>query len=304
MKNIHWFLVLFMGSLWGVTFPFTEVLLHTFNPHMIVLLRVLITTAVLGAVAVCMFRGRCIRHRCLFGVPSAQYGNLFVLSIFNVVLPFSFITYGQTFITGGLTAIFNATTAFFTIAVASVFIAEERFTSRRVIGVLTGIIGIVVVVGYRQLFSLSAESLGGMSVMLGALCYGIAATWTRTRLGEVPVIVSVFALYFYATVMMFAYIGVAGTFQFDLVTVRLFMAAFLYTLLSSIIAFPLLLYLIKQVGAGNVGISTMATAPAAIILGVVFLDEKILLSHIVGFAIIVLGLMIIDGRPIKWVRRA
>ncbi len=302
MRGLHWFLVLFMGSLWGVTFPFTEVLLETFNPSMIVLIRLMITTVLVGLYVLYVYRKQWIQNGAFLGVSLIQHRNLFILCLFNVLLPFSFITYGQTFITGGLSSIFNATTAFFTIAVASVFIPEERFTANRVLGVLIGIFGISIVVGFDHLLSISIESAGGLFVMLGALCYGIAATWTRLHIDTFPISVCVAILYFYAMVILTVYIWMMGDFQFDLLTPLLFMDAFVYALLSSVIAFPLLFYLIRQVGAGNIGIATMATAPTAIILGVIFLGEQVLLSHIMGFMVIVLGLMVVDGRPIKWLK--
>jgi len=56
----------------------------------------------------------------------------------NNAIPFSLITWGQTAIESGLTSILNGATAFFGIIVAAAFLADERLTPARVLGVMIG----------------------------------------------------------------------------------------------------------------------------------------------------------------------
>ena len=219
-----------------------------------------------------------------------------MLALLNSVLPFLFITYGQTFITGGLASILNSSTAFFTLVVASVCFVDERLTLNRIIGVIIAIIGVTVAIGYQEILNISPKSIGGVFVLMGTFCYGLAAAWTKTRLQKTPICVSTSVMMIHASIVMFFVMLFTNTMEFYLITPTLLIHIFIYALVSTVMAFPLLLYMIGKVGAGNIGISTMATVPSAIILGIIFLGEDILLTQILGFLGIILGLIIVDGR--------
>jgi drug/metabolite transporter (DMT)-like permease len=53
-------------------------------------------------------------------------------------------------------------------------------------------------------------------------------------------------------------------------------------------------------GAVNISLVTFLIPVSAIFLGVLFLNERLESQHIVGMAVIWLGLAIIDGRIFKW----
>ena len=49
-------------------------------------------------------------------------------------------------------------------------------------------------------------------------------------------------------------------------------------------------------GSGNLMICTLSVAPVAIVLGAVVLDEALPLRAYIGFGLLALGLIILDGR--------
>ncbi|MFP3441883.1 EamA family transporter, partial [Pantoea sp. SIMBA_133] len=65
----------------------------------------------------------------------------------NNVIPFVFIVWGQTQIASGLASILNAATPIFTVVVASMFLPDERATPLKIVGVVVGFIGVVVMIG-------------------------------------------------------------------------------------------------------------------------------------------------------------
>ena len=52
-------------------------------------------------------------------------------------------------------------------------------------------------------------------------------------------------------------------------------------------------------GSGNLMLCTLMVAPVAIILGAVVLGESLPLRAFVGFGLLALGLLILDGRPFQ-----
>jgi hypothetical protein len=56
------------------------------------------------------------------------------MGLLNNAIPFGLMAWGQQFIETGLTSIFNAATAVFGVLVAAMVFADERLTSRRLVG--------------------------------------------------------------------------------------------------------------------------------------------------------------------------
>ena len=73
--------------------------------------------------------------------------------------------------------------------------------------------------------------------------------------------------------------------------------------LSTALAFILYFRILATAGATNLLLVTFLIPVSAILLGVVVLHETLLPKHLLGMAMIGLGLAAIDGRPWKFVRR-
>lgn len=130
-----WGLLVLLSVLWGGSFFFNGVILRELPPLTLVLLRVVLGTIILLP----LLRAAGIEFpRGLSGwAPFAAMG------LFNNVLPFALIVFGQTYIPSGLASILNATTPLFTVIVMAVA-GEERLQARRVAGVLVGLIGVAI----------------------------------------------------------------------------------------------------------------------------------------------------------------
>ena len=73
-------------------------------------------------------------------------------------------------------------------------------------------------------------------------------------------------------------------------------AALAIGLISTAFTFQIMYRLLPLVGATNFSTTTLIAPISAIILGTLFLGETILPSHLLGMAVIFLGLTFIDGR--------
>jgi len=66
--------------------------------------------------------------------------------------------------------------------------------------------------------------------------------------------------------------------------------------LSTALAYILYFRVLASAGATNVSLVTFLVPVSAIVLGFVFLNERLELTHLMGMALIALGLAAIDGR--------
>lgn len=224
----------------------------------------------------------------------------FVMGALNNAIPFSLITWGQTEIESGLASILNATTAFFGIAVASALLADERLTPRRTVGVLLGVAGVAVIVGPGALGAFDPRDLAQLAVLGGALSYGFAGVWARRRLGGLePVIFATGMLTGSSVIMAVVAWGFEGPPATALSPVALGAVAYM-SLLGSVCAYLLYYRIIAAAGSGNLMLVTVIMPPISIFLGWLVLGERLSAGAFAGCGLILLGLVVLDGRAAAW----
>jgi drug/metabolite transporter (DMT)-like permease len=77
-----------------------------------------------------------------------------------------------------------------------------------------------------------------------------------------------------------------------------------YALGATALAYLLYYRVLTLAGSGNLMLVTLMIAPIAILLGALVLGETLAPNAYKGFALLALGLVIIDGRLIDRLRRA
>lgn len=73
-------------------------------------------------------------------------------------------------------------------------------------------------------------------------------------------------------------------------------------LLASGFAYIIYFRVLATAGATNVMLTTFLIPPGAILLGALFLDERLSMHQVLGMTVIALGLLVIDGRVLAWMR--
>jgi drug/metabolite transporter (DMT)-like permease len=167
-------LLLALGCTWGASFLFIEVLLDEISPIEIVAGRLAFgAVAVVGFMLLRRLRLQWTRSLLVRMVPIALFGN---------ILPFALISWGQESVDSGLASVLNATVPISTAVVASVFLPEERFTAGRLLGLMLGFAGIVVLTGNDVLDITDSGVQGQLAVVAAGVCYAGSSTYSRTLL--------------------------------------------------------------------------------------------------------------------------
>lgn len=218
------------------------------------------------------------------------------MALTNNIVPFTLIAWGQQHIPSGLASILNSSTAIFGVLIAAALFADERLTPRRALGVTLGFVGVVTALGLGSLAALDLTSLGQLAVLGAAMSYGISSSWGRVFLKGVPPLVSAAGMLTVSTLVMaplaMARDGIpAGHYAASTVA-----ALFYLAVIASGAAYLIFYRLLARVGAGNLSLVTLLIAPIAILLGALVLHERLEPRAYLGFALLALGLMILDGR--------
>lgn len=294
MSNKNWLLVISLGIIWGSSFLFVEILLNNINPWMIVFLRVSIASIILISF--------CVYKNINLNLKLNDYYNISVMSLLNNVIPFLLIVYGQKTTTGGLASIINSSTAFFSIILASILISEEKLNFSRIIGVIIGVVGVIITIGYDNLIELNEEGIGPYYILLATISYSFAGIWAKVKMKNISSLLSATGMTSISAILLFPIVIIYHQEQFYLIDQMVFKNAMLYALCCSVFAYLIYFKILETTGAGNLLICTIIVPVSALILNYVVLGEQILSKEIFGIIIISIGLIILDGRILNYLK--
>jgi drug/metabolite transporter (DMT)-like permease len=288
MNRTEWLMLIVLSILWGSTFFFAEIALTAMTPFALVMFRVALAATALLVVV------HASGHR--MPATPGPWIAFFVMGGLNNLLPFSLIFWGQTHIAGGLAAILNATTPLFTVVLAHLLTRDEKITPLRLAGVGLGIAGVAVMIGPAALTGLGDHVLGQVAVLAAACCYALAGIFGR-RFRGLPSVVVAAGQATAATVMMVpAVLAAEGMGALTIPVGGVLAAVIALALLSTALAYILYFRILATAGATNLLLVTFLIPVSAILLGTVFLAERLTVMQIAGMALIALGLAAIDGR--------
>jgi drug/metabolite transporter (DMT)-like permease len=226
-----------------------------------------------------------------------------VMGLLNNVIPFTLMAWGQLYIESGLTSILNAFTAVVGVVMASLFFADERITLRKGIGVILGFFGVAVAIGLENFRTLDLRSLAQLAVIGGTVAYAFAGVWARKKLVGMPPQLAAAGMLTGSTVIMLPLVWfVEGPIAFDLQP-RSMLAIGYYAIVATAVAYLLYYRVLAMAGSGNLMPVPLLVAPIASTLGAMVLNEQLSANAYYGFAILAVGLIILDGRAWKALRR-
>jgi drug/metabolite transporter (DMT)-like permease len=296
MDAFDWVMLITLSTVWGGSFLFNAILVAELPVITIVAIRV--TVAALALWGFVRVTGR--------KIPTSPqvWGALLILGVLNNAIPFSLIVQGQTQITSGLASILNATTPLFTILVAGFFLTDERFSVLRVLGVVVGFSGVILMVGPEALSGLGDDFWAQLCALGAALSYGFASVFGR-RFRELrvdPVMVATGQVTMSSLVLWPIALWIDG--PQDIMGLSFNAAASMFGLAVLCTSFAYILYfrILERAGATNISLVTFLVPISAIILGVLVLGERIFIKEIMGMTLIGMGLAIIDGRLFQRLR--
>lgn len=294
LSSRAWIELVLLGLIWGGSFLAIRTALDEIGPLTSVLHRTGWAMLVLwGFVA--------LKRLPLPKAPKV-WGAFLVMGLLNNVIPFSLMAWGQLYIPTGLTSIFNAATALFGIVVASLVFADERLTARKALGVGLGFFGVCLAIGLDTLRQFDTTSLAQLAIVAGTLSYALAGAWARKMLGGVPPVIAAAGMLSGSTLCMIPLVlTVEGTPSLALAT-DTWLAIAYYAIVATALAYLLYYRVLGMAGSGNLLLVTLIIPPVAITLGALVRNESLHLGEYLGFAVLALGLSIIDGR--LWRRKA
>lgn len=279
-----------LGLIWGSSFLWIKIAVREIDAFTLVGWRLLFGT--LGMVAVVTLR------RPPFPRGRAIWLALGLLGIINTALPFVLISFGEKSIDSAVASILNSTVPLFTLVIAHLFLHDERITARKAIGLLIGFGGVLALMGRDlEAGSLHVGVLGQAAVLLAAVSYASASVFARRTMREVSPLVQAFVPMAFADAIVWTAATQVGT-PGRLPVLPLTWVALLWLgLLGSCVAYLLYYNLLHAVGATRAVMVTYVFPVVGVTLGVVFLGEMADWHLLIGAALVVASIAVVNWRP-------
>lgn len=286
----YWLVIFILGIGWGMSFMFNAILLRELGPLSVSMGRV-----GFGALGCWIY---VLAARKPVTADPRRWLGLLGFGVLSYAGPFAFYALGQQHIASGVAGIVNATTPALAVVVSHFWPGGERATAAKSAGVLCGFAGIVL---------LSLPLLGGgqstalwavLVTLCAPLCYAFSVNIARSFRDMQPVVLVAIALTGATLAVAPLALWHEGVPQISRAETWASLLVIGFVLTSA--AFILFYWVLPKVGPTNITLPTLIAPVSALFLGTYVLQEPLLAEHLWGMGAILLGLLLIDGRILRW----
>jgi drug/metabolite transporter (DMT)-like permease len=291
LKLKHWLIFIVLGAIWSSSFMWIKIAVQEISPTMLVAFRA--TFGLLFGVVV-IFVQRAQWPRSI-----KSWFPLLLLGISNVAIPFFLISWGEKSIDSAVASVLDATVPLFTILIAHYLLHDDKITWPKLVGLLIGFAGVVVLMSKELLHASTNSLLGQAAVILASVFYAVNSVYIRKTTEDIPSIVRSAGPLISASAVMWL-----ATFLFDrpvtMPNLGITWVALLWLgILGSGLAFAMAYYLIHEIGPTRTTMVTYLFPLGGVILGVTFLNEQLTWQLITGAVLIILSLVVANWEPKK-----
>jgi drug/metabolite transporter (DMT)-like permease len=275
--------LLALGALWGGSFLFIRVAVPSLGPLLLMELRVGIASVALVLFAAALGRRPKLR---------ARWRQFLLIGTLNAAIPFTLIAAAEIHLTASLAAILNSTTVMFAAVAAAVW-SRDPLTARKVVGIVLGVIGVAVLVGWDPVELDGAVLLSVGAMLAASLSYGISAVYVKRTFVGVPPLGMAIGQLTGATVVLFPFAALSVPGESPPVAATASVLAL--ALLSTALAYLFYFRLITNVGPTSTVTVTLLVPVFGLLFGVLFLDEPFGPGTLAGLGIVLGSVVLVTG---------
>ena len=278
--------------IWGSSFVAIKIVLDQITPLALSFLRSGVATFALilllgfneGFVKI----GEVLREKFLYFVLLGATG----VTLFNI-----FQNVGIQYTSSGIASVLLATNPLFVLVLSIIFLREE-INRNRVIGMMLGFFGIVIVIfGGKNImgFLLSSSFAGNILVLFSALCWGLYVIMNKRVLRQYSPLLLTTSAFIFGSLLLFILCVFSRNFS---VITGLSATSWLFViylgLISSGLTYLLWNYVLKRMEASKASVFLFLIPIVAILLGKIILAEKITPSLVVGTGLVLSGIYLVE----------
>ena len=275
MESKDWVLLISLAAIWGSAFMFIKISAVEFGPILLVTLRLLIA----GLIFVPLLLKK--QNRLQF---KPYLSSILIIAVVSNALPFTLFAFASLGATSNMLGILNGTTAFLTTFIAY-FWLKEFISSKQIVGLFLGFIGVVILVNPANG---SSTILASMCALVGSLCYAFNGNYLQKYHQNSNKIVLIgWSMLFGGLLMLpLAVFNLPN----QMPNFNSFLALLWLAVVSTGIGYLAYVRLIDRIGAVKTSTLTYLLPVFSIIWGAIFLNENITLIIFGGFMFVMMGM--------------
>ena len=200
-----------------------------------------------------------------------------------------------------MASIINANTAFMGVIVSGIFLSTEPATWNRLVGVIIGVAGVAIAIGVTPTLLTADTSnlfVGSLAIVLATVAH-VSTVWGKLKLSEYSSTQSAVGMLICSSaVAVLCSFLISGppslaiiSYPLDLIQVVIGLGV-----LELALAYPLYFRILEVAGSSNLMLVTIIVPVFAIILDALMLNQFVSKADLLGFTLVAVGLLVMDGR--------
>ncbi len=275
-------LLLALSTLWGASYTFIRIGVETIPPVTLIAARTLIAGLVLASI----IRGR----RIAWPRDAATWRRFGIQAGLNSVVPFTLIAWAEQVTDAGLATILNSTSPIFTFVLTAFVTHHEPVTSRKLVGVVAGLIGICLIIGMQALSGLGHALLAQLAIVAATICYAGAAIVGKGFKGLDPMLPAAGSLLSGSAVLIPLALLVDHPWTLA-PSQQSILALLALSVFSTALALVIYFRLLQTLGSVGATAQSYLRVPIGVAIGIVALGEQLSPTAWLGLAFVVAGIV-------------
>src|SRR3989441_3715288 len=274
---------LILCCIWGSTWLFIKLGLADLPPITFAGIRFVIAFLILASLVIVRHARwpRTVSDWVLIAISGAlQFG-----------LNYGLVFWGEQHISSGLAAVLQSTFPAFGLVIAHFYLAHERLTMVKVVGVLLGVLGVAVIFSDQLSIAGKMALLGSMALVLSAFFGSYSNVLVKAYGGKIdPQVLAAGQMVFGFVPLLAIGIPTEGNPLRYHWTAMAVVSLLYLVVVGSVIAFALFYWLVRNMDVTHTMLIALVTPVVAVILGMIVLHEKLNWRLLAGGACIISGI--------------
>lgn len=266
-----------LSVIWGVPYFFIRIAVQEVPPFVVAWSRITLAALILLPIA---------WRRGALGTLRRHWAAVIAFALVEFVVPFSAIAIGERWIGSAITGILIAGVPLTVVILARFFGVHEPLGRRRLLGLVTGFVGVAALVGFGPVSGVQGWA-GVGCMLLATLGYAIGPLIIQRHLSGIDSLGPVAASLTIASLVLL--LPALLTFPSRLPSAVSLCSIAVLGVLCTAVAMFLMFYLVAHAGASRASIITYINPVVATLLGVGLLHERLGAGGVMAFAIILIG---------------
>lgn len=226
--------------------------------------------------------------------------RLYLISgFFSFVIPFGLVYWGENYIPSWLASVIFAAMPFFVLVISLFALPEEKIYSDRIIGMLLGFAGILVIFSKHFSAGFSFSFLGMLAVLLSSALQGGIAVVIKKYGGHLNPL----TMNFVPILIGGIFLTLLGLTTENLSMIRfddkVFLSVAYLAVFGTIMSFTTYYWLLQRINIVILSLSAFITPIVAILLGFLFMGEFLTKRDILGSSMVLLGILFANFKGLK-----